>query len=91
MPLKAHFTLGVKAERERERKKKLFNLPQVTNKCWTLWPCIGPKAQKRIPSNLGGQFATLGANVPTPISKLGANLQLKNAQSWPQAFFGPNS
>ncbi len=24
------FTLGVKAERE---KKKLFNLPQVTNKC----------------------------------------------------------
>jgi len=24
----------------------------------------GPKARKRIPSNLGGQFATLGANVP---------------------------
>jgi hypothetical protein len=27
-------------------KKKLFNLPQVTNKCRTLWPCIGPKAEK---------------------------------------------
>jgi superoxide dismutase len=32
------------------------------------WPCIGPKAKKKkkeeeIPSNLGSQFATLGANV----------------------------
>jgi len=27
-------------------------------------PCMGPKAGKRIPSNLGSQFATLGANVP---------------------------
>jgi hypothetical protein len=43
------FTLGVKAE----ILKKLFNLPQVT-----LWPRIGPKAKKRIPSNLGGRFAT---------------------------------
>jgi hypothetical protein len=25
--------------------------------------CIGPKGGKRIPWNLGGQFATLGANV----------------------------
>ncbi len=40
-------------------RKELFNLPQVTNKCWTLWPCIGPKAGKRIPSNLGGRSATL--------------------------------
>ncbi len=54
------FTLGVKAEIE----KKKFNLPQVTNKCWTLWPCIGPKAEQRIPWNLGSQFAALGANVP---------------------------
>jgi len=30
-----------------------------------LWPCIGPKAEKRIPSNLGSQFVvTLGTNVP---------------------------
>jgi hypothetical protein len=40
-------------------RKKLFNLPQVTNKCWTLWPCFGPKAEKRISSNLGGQFTPL--------------------------------
>jgi hypothetical protein len=53
------FTRGVKAELE----KSLFNLPQVTNKSWVLWACIGPKAGKRIPSNLGAQFATLGANV----------------------------
>jgi hypothetical protein len=45
-------------------KKKNFNLPQVTSKCSTLWPCIGPKAEKkkRITSwNLGSQFTTLGA------------------------------
>jgi hypothetical protein len=43
----------------------------VTNKCGTLWPCIGPKAdEKRIPSNLGSQFATLEANVPAFINIL---------------------
>jgi len=36
------FTAGVNADVE----KKLFNVPQVTNKCRTLWPCIGPKAKK---------------------------------------------
>ncbi len=30
-------------------RKNLFNLPQVTNKCWTLRPWFGPKAEKRIP------------------------------------------
>jgi hypothetical protein len=45
------------------------------------WP---PKLKKRIPSNLGGQFATPGAIVQAFISKLGANLQPKNAPSWPQ-------
>jgi hypothetical protein len=29
-----------------------------------MWNFIGPKAEKRIPSNLGGQFTTLGANAP---------------------------
>ncbi len=47
---------GVKAEIE----NNLFNLPQVTNKCSTLWPCIGPKTEKKILWNLGSQFATLG-------------------------------
>jgi hypothetical protein len=51
-------------------RKNLFNLPQVTNECWTLWPCNRPKAQKRIPSNLGSQFATPGANVPAFINIL---------------------
>ncbi len=36
------FTLRVKVE----NRKNLFNLPQVTNKCWTLWLYIGPKAKK---------------------------------------------
>jgi len=52
-------------------RKNIFNLPQVTNKCWTLWPCIGPKAEKkRILLNLGSQFATLGADVPAFINIL---------------------
>jgi hypothetical protein len=51
------------------RKKKFQSAPSY-NKRWTLWPCIGPKAEKRIPSNLGGQFATLGANVPAFINIL---------------------
>jgi hypothetical protein len=36
-------------------------------------PRIGVKAEKRIPSNLGSQFGTLGANVPAFISNLGPN------------------
>ncbi len=36
------FTLGVKAETQ----KNIFNLPQVTSKCRTLWPCIDPKGEK---------------------------------------------
>ncbi len=60
------FMLGVKAEIE-----KMFSIcPQVTNKCSTLWPCIGPKAEKRIPLNLGSQFATLEVNVPAFINIL---------------------
>jgi hypothetical protein len=55
-------TKGVYTRSQGWNRKNIFNLPQVTNKCWTLWPPIGWK--KRIPSNLGSQFATLGANVP---------------------------
>ncbi len=36
------FKLGVKAETQ----KNIFNLPQVTSKCRTLWPCIDPKGEK---------------------------------------------
>ncbi len=45
----------------------IFNLPQATNKCWTLWPCIGPKAEK---GHHGSQFATLGANLPAFINSV---------------------
>ncbi len=31
-----------------------------------VWACIGPKAEKRIPLNLGSQFATLGAKQQEP-------------------------
>jgi hypothetical protein len=31
---------------------------------------LAPKAEKRIPSNLRGQFATLGTNVPAFINIL---------------------
>ncbi len=61
------FALGVKGW----NRKKLFNMPQFTNKCWTLWPCIGRKPEKKgVASNLGSQFATLGANVPAFINIL---------------------
>jgi hypothetical protein len=36
----------------------------------TVWPCIGPKSAKRIPSNLGSQFATLEAKVSAFINIL---------------------
>jgi len=43
--------------------EKNFNLAQVINKCWTLWPSIRCKPEKHIPSNLGAQFATLKTDV----------------------------
>jgi hypothetical protein len=70
------FTLGVKTEPE-----KIFSIcPKLQLSAELLCPCIGPKARKRIPLNLGGQFATLGAKQ-----------QAKNAQSWPQVFSSPDS
>ncbi len=51
---------GLYTRRQGWNRKNLFNLRQVTNKCWTLPPWYGPKAEKRIPYNLGSQFATLG-------------------------------
>jgi len=69
---------GLHTRSQSWNRKNIFNLPQATNnKCWTLWPCIGLKAEKW---NLGTQFSTLGAKQ-----------QAKNAQSRPQVFFGPDS
>jgi hypothetical protein len=61
---------GLYTRRQGWNRKNLFNLPQVTNKCWTLPPWFGPKAEKRIPYNLGSQFATLGSNVSAFINIL---------------------
>jgi hypothetical protein len=46
-----------------------FKLPQVLINA-ELYGIIGPKVEKRKPSNLRGQFATLGANVQAFINIL---------------------
>jgi len=48
---------------------------------------IGPKAEKRIPTNLGGQFATVGANVPAFISNLGPICNPKMLKVGPKIFW----
>ncbi len=69
-------------------KKKLFNLPWVSIKCWTLWPCIDrqDKAEKKdtIKLNLGGQFAT------QKLLKLWeANLRPKNCSNFGRPICNP--
>jgi hypothetical protein len=49
------------------------------------WP---PKAENRIPLNLGSQFATLGANVLAFINNLGPNNKPQMLKVGPK-FFGP--
>jgi len=49
-----------------------------------------PKADKKIPSNLGGQFATLGANVVTFINNLRPICNPKVFKVGAKCF-GPNS
>jgi len=60
------FTLGVKADIE----KNFSICPKLVINAEHYGLSIGPKAEKRIPSNLGGQFATLGTNVPAFINIL---------------------
>jgi hypothetical protein len=48
------FTLGVKADIE----KNFSICPKLVINAEHYGLSIGPKAEKRIPSNLGGQFAT---------------------------------
>jgi hypothetical protein len=73
-------------------------MPQVTNKCWTLWPCIGPGADKKGYHGIWeANLQPLGTNVPVFIkyhevnvlafiNNMGAKQQAKNAQSWTQLF-----
>jgi hypothetical protein len=49
------FTLGIKAEIE----KNFSTCPKLLINAELLWPCIGPKAEKRIPLNLGGAYLQL--------------------------------
>jgi hypothetical protein len=60
------FTLGVKAEIEKifSIYLKLLINAELYGLVWT------PRLKKRIPSNLGSQFATLGTNVPAFINIL---------------------
>ncbi len=53
-------TLGVKSELE-----KIFSIcPKLIINAELYGLVLAPSLGKRIPSNLGGQFATLGATVP---------------------------
>jgi hypothetical protein len=60
------FTVGDKAE-----IKNIFSIcPTLLINVELYGLHIGPEAENRISSNLGSQFATLGANVPTFINIL---------------------
>ncbi len=64
-------------------RKELFNLPQVTNKYWTLWAVHWPhpRLKEGYHPIWEGNLQPLG-----PTFQLGAKQQAKNAQSWPQVF-----
>jgi hypothetical protein len=58
------FTLGMEAEIE----KKKSICPKLVINVEFYGLVLAPKAEKRIPSNLGSPFGTLGANVSTFIN-----------------------
>jgi len=60
------FTLGVKGR----NRKNIFNLPQLLVNAELSDLVLALRVKKRIPSNLGSQFATLGVNVPAFINIL---------------------
>ncbi len=79
------FTLGVKAEIE----KQIFSIcPKLQINAELYGLVLAPRLKKRIPSTLGSQFATLGANVPAFISNLGPNDKPKMLKVGPK-FFQP--
>jgi hypothetical protein len=64
-----------------------LNLPQLTNINVELYGLLlAPRLKKRIPQDLGSQFATLGANVPAFISNFGPNNKPKMLKVGPQVF-----
>jgi hypothetical protein len=75
------FPLGVKAELE----KNLFNLPKINFKKTELYGLVlAPRMEKGYYPIKGGQFATLGANVPAFISNLGKNNKQKMLKVGPK-------
>jgi hypothetical protein len=78
-------TLGVKA-----KKEMIFSIccPKLLINVELYGLVLAPRLKKRIPSNLGSQFATLVANVVAFINKLGPDKKAKNAQNCPK-FFQP--
>ncbi len=62
------FTLGVKAD---EIQKKTFQSAPSTNKMLNFYGLVlAPRLKKRVLSNLGGRFASFGADVPAFINIL---------------------
>jgi hypothetical protein len=74
------FPLGVKAEREKKKtfsicpklliNAELYGLVLAPLTLFFIFPISPPKAQKRVPSNLGGQCATPGAHATAFINIL---------------------
>jgi hypothetical protein len=62
------FALGVKAEIQ--IKKNFSICPKLLINAELYGLVLGPRLKKRIPLNLGSQFATLGSNVPAFINNL---------------------
>ncbi len=52
---------------------------------------LAPRLKKRIPSNLGSQFATVVANVVAFISNLGTDKRSKMRKLGPKSYFSPDS
>jgi phage gpG-like protein len=64
-----------------------LNLPQITNINVELYGLLlASRLKKRIPRDLGSQFATLGANVQAFISNFGPNNKPKMLKVGPQDF-----
>ncbi len=75
--LRAFYTMS-----QRYTRKNLFNLPQVTNKCWTLWALYWPQGWKK-----DGYHWIWEAN----LQPLGSNNKPKMLEVGPKFFWGPDS
>jgi hypothetical protein len=79
------FTLGVKAEIE--EKKNLSISPKLLINAEFYGLLLAPRLKKRIQSNLGGPFATIGANVLAFINNFGPICNPKMLKVGPKFFW----